>query len=75
MVTGVLLVLSSPCLDRTVTSGELGMTILSRSLSNIDLSSSHSNALAYKSSCLMITSVSGCHSRGMTGVFGIGWRV
>ena len=74
MVPGVLLVSSTACSDRTVTSGELGMTILSRSLSNIGLSYSHSHALAYKSSCLMITSGSGCHSCGMTGVSGIGWR-
>ena len=74
MVRGVLLVSSSACSDRTVTSGELGMTTLSRSLSNIGLSDSHSHALAYKSSCLMITSGSGCHLRGVTGVSGIGWR-
>ena len=60
--------------DRTVTSGELGDTRLSRSLSNIGLSYSHSHALAYKSSCLMMTSGSVCHSHGITGVSGIGWR-
>ena len=60
--------------NRTVTSGELGDTKLLRSLSNIGSSYSHSHALAYKSSFLMMTSGSGCHSRGVTGVSGIGWR-
>ena len=58
----------------TVTSGEIGTTILSRSLSNIGLSYSHSHALAYKSSCLMIISGSHCHSCGVTGFSGIVWR-
>ena len=66
MVPGVLLVSSAASAGCTVTSGELGTTILSRSLSNIGFSYSHSHALAYKSSCLMITSGSGCHSRGVT---------
>ena len=57
-----------------MTSGELGDTKLSRSLSNNGLSYSHSHALAYKSSCLMMTSGPGCHSRGVTGMSGIGWR-
>ena len=74
MVPGVLLVSSAASPDRTVTSGEFGDFKLSRSLSNIGLSYSHSHALAYKSSCLLITSGSGYHSRGVTGVSGIGWR-
>ena len=79
MVPGVLPVASASSPDRTVTSGELGDTTLSLSLSNIDLSYSHSHALAYKSSCLMMISGSGCHSRGVTGMSGIGcqgvnWR-
>ena len=74
MVPGVLLVSSAASPDCTLTSGELGGTKLSRSLSNIGLSYSHSHALTYKSSCLMMTSGSGCHWRGVTGVSGIGWR-
>ena len=74
MVPVVLLVSPAASPDRTVTSGELGGTKFSRSLSNIGLSYSHSHALAYKSLCLMITSGSGCHSRGVNGVSGIGWR-
>ena len=50
------------------------ITKLSLSLSNIGLSYSHSHALAYKSSCLMMISGSGCHSRRVTGVSGIGYR-
>ena len=72
MTPGVLLVSSAASPDQTVISGELGDTKLSRSLSNIGLSYSHSHALAYKSSCLMVTSGSGCHSRGVTGMSGIG---
>ena len=74
MVPGVLLVSSVASSDRSATSGELGDTKLSRSLSDIGLSYSQSHALASKSSCLMMTSGSGCHSRGVTGVSGIGWR-
>ena len=74
MVPGVLLVSPVASSGLTVISGELSMTILSRSLSNVGLSYSHSHALAYNSSCLMITSWSGWHSRGVTGVSGIGWR-
>ena len=73
IVPGVLLVSSAAFPDRTATSGEFGGTKLSRSLSNIGLSYSHSHALAYKSSCLMTTSGSGCHSRGVAGMSGIGW--
>ena len=72
MTPEVLLVSSAASPDRTVISGELGGTKLSWSLSNIGLSYSHSHALAYKSSCLMVTSGSGCHSRGVTGMSGIG---
>ena len=72
MTPGIILVSSAASPDWTVTSGELGDTKLSRSLSNIGLSYSHSHALAYKSSCLMVTSGSGCHSRVVTGMSGIG---
>ena len=74
MVPGVLLVSLAARSVCTVTSGELGTTILSRSLSNIGLTYSHYHALAYKSSCLMITSGSGCHSHGVTGMSGIVWQ-
>ena len=72
MVPGVLLVSSAACSDRSVISRQLGVSILSRSVSNNSLSYSHSHALAYKSSCLMTTSGSGCTSRGVIGVSGIG---
>ena len=74
MVPGVVLVSSAASPDRSVISGELDDTQLSRSLSNIGLSYSHSHALAYESSCLMMTSGFGCHQPGVTGVSGIGWR-
>ena len=74
MVPGVLHVASVSSPDRTVTSGDLGDITLSLSLSNIDLSYSLSHALAYKSSRLMMISGSGCHSRGVTSMSGIGCR-
>ena len=74
MVPGVFLISSAVYLDRMVLSGEVGVAKLLYSLSNIGSSYSHSHALAYKSSCLMTTSGSGCHSRGVIGMSGIGWR-
>ena len=73
VILGVLLVASASSPDRTMTSGELGDTKLSLS-PNSGLLYSHSHALAYKSSCLMMISGSGCHSRGVTGMSGFGCR-
>ena len=71
MVPVVLLVSSAACSDTIVISGEIGVTKISRSLSNISLSNSHSHAVAKKSSSLMITSGYGCLSCGVTGMSGI----
>ena len=74
MVPGVLLLSTAASSDRIVISGEIGVFRLLYSLSNIGSSCSQSHTLAYKSSCLMITSWPGCHSRGVIGMSGIGWR-
>ena len=74
MVPGVLLISSAACSDRIAISGGLGVARLMYSVSIIGSFYSHSQALAYKSSCLMKTSGSGCHSRGVIGISGIGWR-
>ena len=74
MVPGVFLISSAVCSDRKVISGELGVAKILQSLSNIGSSYSHSHALAYKSSCLITPSGSGCHSRGVIGMSGISWR-
>ena len=79
MVPGVLLISSAASSDLTVISGQLGVTRLLQSLSKVDFSYSHSHVQAYKSSCLMITSVSGFHSRGvicLSGMHspGVNWR-
>ena len=74
MVPGVVLVSSAATSDRTVSSGELGVTGLLQSLLKIDFSYSRSHYLAYKS-FIMITSGSGFHSRGVICISGIGWRV
>ena len=54
--------------DCTSVSGDLGCGALSFSASKIGLSFSRSHAIPYKSSCLMHTSGSGFHFRGVTRV-------
>ena len=73
MAPGVVLISSVAPSDRIVILGEYGVTRLLQSLSKVDFSYSHSHALAYKSSRLMITAGSDFHSRGVVCISNTGW--